>query len=173
MEIATALGIILLILIIILAIKSIKVVPEGYEWIVEDFGKKRDFTLKSGLNLVSPFYSKIRAKVSMKEQIIEVPTQEVITYDNVTITIDTVVFYKVTDPIKSVYAIEDLRKGISYTVQTTIHNIVGKMNLYDALSSRDSINEQLRTSLDIVADSWGCIVNKVEIKDINQPKDIY
>lgn len=173
MKFVTTLDIIPFIFIIILAIKSIKYVPEGYEWVVEDLGRKRDFTLKPGLNFVPPFYSKIRAKVSMKEQIIEVLTKEVITNDNVTITIDTVVFYKVTEPIRAVYAIEDLRKGISYAVQTTIHNIVGELNLYDTLISRDSINEQLRTSLDIAVDPWGCVVNKVVIKDINQPKNIY
>ena len=171
MEVGVVIAI-LLVLIVVLAIKCIKVVPEGYEWIVEDLGRKRDITLKPGLNFIPPFYSNIRAKVSMKEQTMDVLPQQVITNDNVTIIIDTVVFYKVTDPIKAVYAIEDLRKSISYIAQTTIRDIVGKMNLDDTFSSRDIINAQLRESLDIATDPWGCKVNRVEIKDINPPKDI-
>lgn len=163
---------IIAVLAIIVLIKCVKVVPEGYEWIVEDVGKKRDITLKPGMNFIPPFYSNIRAKVSMKEQTMDVPPQGVITKDNVTITIDTVVFYRITDPIKAVYAIEDLRRSISYIAQTTIRDIVGKMNLDDTFSSRDRINEQLRESLDLATDPWGCKVNRVEIKDINPPKDI-
>lgn len=163
---------IIAILAVIILIKCVKVVPEGYEWIVEDVGKKRDITLKPGMNFIPPFYSNIRAKVSMKEQTMDVPPQGVITKDNVTITIDTVVFYRITDPIKAVYAIEDLRRSISYIAQTTIRDIVGKMNLDDTFSSRDRINEQLRESLDLATDPWGCKVNRVEIKDINPPKDI-
>jgi len=162
----------LAILAVVALIKCVKIVPEGYEWIVEDLGKKRDITLKPGMNFIPPFYSNVRAKVSMKEQTMDVPPQGVITRDNVTITIDTVVFYRITDPIKAVYAIEDLRRSISYIAQTTIRDIVGKMNLDDTFSSRDLINEQLRESLDIATDRWGCKVNRVEIKDINPPKDI-
>lgn len=165
-------GIIIVLFVIILLFKCIKVVPEGYEWIVEDLGKKRDVTLKPGLNFIVPFYSNVRAKVSMKEQTMDVPPQGVITKDNVTITIDTVVFYKVTDPISAVYGIEDLRRSISYIAQTTTRDIVGKMNLDDTFSSRDQINSQLRESLDIATDPWGCKVTRVEIKDINPPKDI-
>lgn len=163
---------ILVILAIFLIIKSANVVPEGYEWIVERLGKKEDITLKPGLNFINPFTKNVRARVSMKEQTMDVPPQGVITKDNVTITIDTVVFYRITDPIKAVYSIEDLRRSISYIAQTTIRDIVGKMNLDDTFSSRDRINEQLRESLDIATDPWGCKVNRVEIKDINPPKDI-
>lgn len=163
---------IIVVLIVILIIKCVKIVPEGYEWIVEDVGKKRDTTLKPGMNFILPFYSNVRAKISMKEQTMDVPPQGVITKDNVTITIDTVVFYRVTDPIRAVYAIEDLRRSIQYIAQTTIRDIVGKMNLDDTFSSRDRINEQLRISLDVATDPWGCKVNRVEIKDINPPRDI-
>jgi len=165
-------AVVAVILVIVLIAKCVKVVPEGYEWIVEDLGRKRDLTLKPGLSFILPFYTNVRAKVSMKEQTMDVPPQGVITKDNVTITIDTVVFYKITDPIKAVYAIEDLRRGISYIAQTTIRDIVGKMNLDDTFSSRDSINDQLRETLDIATDPWGCKVIRVEIKDINPPKDI-
>ena len=166
MEGLIIIAIIFIVLLVILALKCVKVVPEGYEWIVEDLGRKRDVTLKSGLNFIPPFYSNIRARVSMKEQTMDVQPQQVITKDNVSIIIDTVVFYQITDPIKAVYAIEDLRKSISYMAQTTVRNIVGKMNFDDTFSSRELINEQLRETLDIATDPWGCKVKQVEIKDI-------
>lgn len=102
----------------------------------------------------------------------DVPPQGVITQDNVTITIDTVVFYKVTDPAKAVYEIQSLKKGIEYLAITTIRDIVGKMDLDDTFSSRDIINEQLRTILDEATDQWGCKIDRVEIKDITPPADI-
>ena len=102
----------------------------------------------------------------------DVPPQNVITKDNVTITIDTVVFYKVTDPAKAVYEIQSLKKGIEYLAITTIRDIVGKMDLDSTFSSRDMINEQLRAILDEATDSWGCKIDRVEIKDITPPADI-
>ena len=102
----------------------------------------------------------------------DIPPQGVITEDNVTITIDTVVFYQITDPAKAVYEIQSLRRGIEYLAITTIRDIVGKMNLDSTFSSRDLINNQLRVLLDEATDKWGCKVNRVEIKDINPPADI-
>jgi len=102
----------------------------------------------------------------------DVPPQGVITKDNVTITIDTVVFFQITDPVKAVYEIENLQKGIAYIAITTIRDIVGKMDLDATFSSRDSINTQLREILDEATDKWGCKVERVEIKDIKPPADI-
>ena len=102
----------------------------------------------------------------------DIPPQGVITKDNVTITIDTVVFYKVTDPAKAVYEIQSLRKGIEYLAITTIRDIVGKMDLDETFSSRDMINDRLRVILDEATDQWGCRVDRVEIKDITPPADI-
>ena len=102
----------------------------------------------------------------------DVPPQGVITKDNVTITIDTVVFYKVTDPAKAVYEIQSLKKGIEYLAITTIRDIVGKMDLDSTFSSRDMINEELRAILDEATDQWGCKIDRVEIKDITPPADI-
>ncbi|MCI8482291.1 MAG: paraslipin, partial [Clostridia bacterium] len=101
-----------------------------------------------------------------------IPPQGVITKDNVTITIDTVVFYKITDPAKAVYEIQSLKKGIEYLAITTIRDIVGKMDLDATFSSRDAINDQLRVILDEATDQWGCKVDRVEIKDITPPADI-
>ena len=102
----------------------------------------------------------------------DIPPQGVITEDNVTITIDTVVFYQITDPAKAVYEIQSLKRGIEYLAITTIRDIVGKLSLDSTFSSRDLINNQLRVLLDEATDKWGCKVNRVEIKDINPPADI-
>ena len=102
----------------------------------------------------------------------DIPPQGVITQDNVTITIDTVVFYQITDPAKAVYEIQSLKKGIEYLAITTIRDIVGKMTLDDTFSSRDLINQKLRSILDEATDKWGCKIDRVEIKDINPPEDI-
>ena len=102
----------------------------------------------------------------------DVPPQGVITKDNVTITIDTVVFYQITDPAKAVYEIQSLKKGIEYLAITTIRDIVGKMDLDETFSSRDGINSKLRVILDDATDRWGCKIDRVEIKDITPPADI-
>ena len=102
----------------------------------------------------------------------DVPPQGVITKDNVTITIDTVVFYQITDPAKAVYEIQSLKKGIEYLAIATIRDIIGKMNLDETFSSRDGINNKLRIVLDEATDRWGCKIDRVEIKDINPPADI-
>ena len=102
----------------------------------------------------------------------DVPPQGVITKDNVTITIDTVVFYQITDPAKAVYEIQSLKKGIEYLAITTIRDIIGKMDLDETFSSRDGINNQLRAVLDEATDRWGCKIDRVEIKDITPPADI-
>ena len=102
----------------------------------------------------------------------DIPPQDVITKDNVTITIDTVVFYQITDPAKAVYEIQSLKKGIEYLAITTIRDIIGKMSLDETFSSRDGINTQLRVVLDEATDRWGCKIDRVEIKDITPPPDV-
>ena len=163
--------IILIILVIIVAFASIKVVRQSEVRIIERFGKY-NFTAEAGLNFILPFVDKVRAVVSLKQQTMDVTPQSVITKDNVTIIIDTVVFYQITDPVKAVYEIESLQKGIAYIAITTIRDIVGKMDLDSTFSSRDEINGRLRQVLDEATDRWGCKVDRVEIKDIKPPVDI-
>ncbi len=163
--------IILLVIVIIVALASIKVVRQSEVRIIERFGRYHT-TAEAGLNFILPFVDKVRAVVSLKQQTMDVTPQSVITKDNVTITIDTVVFYQITDPQKAVYEIESLQKGIAYIAITTIRDIVGKMDLDSTFSSRDSINTQLRQILDDATDRWGCKVERVEIKDIKPPVDI-
>ena len=163
--------IIVIVLVLIVAFASIKVVRQSEVRIVERLGKYHN-TAEAGLNFILPFVDKIRAVVSLKQQTMDVTPQSVITKDNVTITIDTVVFYQITDPVKAVYEIESLQKGIAYIAITTIRDIVGKMDLDETFGSRDNINFQLRSILDEATDKWGCKINRVEIKDINPPADI-
>ena len=163
--------ILILVFVIVVAAASIKVVKQSEVKIIERFGKY-SFTAEAGLNIILPFVDKVRAVVSLKQQTMDVTPQSVITKDNVTITIDTVVFYQIMDPVKAVYEIESLQKGIAYIAITTIRDIVGKMDLDATFSSRDAINTQLRDVLDEATDKWGCKVDRVEIKDIKPPADI-
>ena len=163
--------IVLLVIIVVIAVKSIKVVRQSEVYIIERLGKFHKIA-DAGLTIIIPFIDHVRSVVSLKQQTMDVPPQGVITKDNVTITIDTVVFYKVTDPAKAVYEIQSLKKGIEYLAITTIRDIVGKMDLDATFSSRDSINEQLRAILDEATDPWGCKIDRVEIKDITPPADI-
>ena len=163
--------IVLLALILIIAFKSIKVVRQSEVYIIERLGKFHKIA-DAGLTIIIPFFDRVRSVVSLKEQTMDVPPQGVITEDNVTIVIDTVVFYQITDPAKAVYEIQSLKKGIEYLAITTIRDIVGKMSLDNTFSSRDAINNKLRILLDEATDKWGCRVNRVEIKDINPPADI-
>ena len=163
--------IILFIIIVIIALKSIKVVRQSEVYIIERLGKFYKIA-DAGLTIIVPFVDTVRSVVSLKQQTMDVPPQGVITSDNVTITIDTVVFYKITDPAKAVYEIQSLKKGIEYLAITTIRDIVGKMDLDETFSSRDAINQKLRAILDEATDRWGCKIDRVEIKDINPPADI-
>ena len=150
--------IIFLAIVVIIAFKSIKVVKQSEVYIIERLGKFHKIA-DAGLTIIIPFIDHVRSVVSLKEQTMDIPPQGVITEDNVTITIDTVVFYQI-------------RKGIEYLAITTIRDIVGKMSLDSTFSSRDLINNQLRILLDDATDKWGCKVNRVEIKDITPPPDI-
>ena len=163
--------IILLLIILIIAFKSIKVVKQSEVYIIERLGKYHKIA-DAGLTIIIPFIDNVRSVVSLKQQTMDIPPQGVITKDNVTITIDTVVFYKITDPAKAVYEIQSLKKGIEYLAITTIRDIVGKMDLDETFSSRDTINDRLRVILDESTDQWGCKVDRVEIKDITPPADI-
>ena len=163
--------IVLLVIILIIAVKSIKVVRQSEVYIIERLGKFHKVA-DAGLTIIIPFFDHVRSVVSLKQQTMDVPPQGVITKDNVTITIDTVVFYQITDPAKAVYEIQSLKKGIEYLAITTIRDIVGKMDLDETFSSRDGINSQLRTILDDATDRWGCKIDRVEIKDITPPADI-
>ena len=162
---------IILLLLLFIAIKSIKIVRQAEVYIIERLGRFHKIA-DAGLTIIIPFVDHVRSVVSLKEQTMDIPPQGVITEDNVTMTIDTVVFYQITDPAKAVYEIQSLRRGIEYLAITTIRDIVGKMDLDSTFSSRDLINNQLRVLLNEATSKWGCKVNRVEVKDITPPADI-
>ena len=162
---------VVLVIIIVIACSSIKILKQAEVYIIERLGKFYKVA-DAGLTIIIPFFDHVRSVVSLKQQTMDVPPQGVITKDNVTITIDTVVFYQITDPAKAVYEIQNLKKGIEYLAITTIRDIIGKMDLDETFSSRDGINTQLRVVLDEATDRWGCKVDRVEIKDITPPADI-
>ena len=162
---------VLIVFVAIIAYRSIKVVKQSEVYIIERLGKFHKVA-DAGLTVIFPFVDHVRSVVSLKQQTMDIPPQGVITQDNVTITIDTVVFYQITDPAKAVYEIQSLKKGIEYLAITTIRDIVGKMSLDETFSSRDLINQKLRSILDDATDKWGCKIDRVEIKDINPPDDI-
>src|SRR5574344_1353217 len=163
--------IIILVILIIFAFLSIKIVRQSEVYIIERFGKFHKVA-DAGLTVILPFVDHVRSIVSLKQQTLDVPPQEVITKDNVTITINTVVFYRIIDPAKAVYEIQSLKKGIEYISVTTIRDIVGKMDLDATFGSRDSINDKLRAIMDGAIGRWGCRIDSVEIKDITPPPDI-
>ena len=163
--------IILLALIIIFAAMSIKIVRQSEVYIIERLGKFHKVA-DAGLTVIIPFIDHVRSIVSLKQQTLDIAPQEVITKDNVTITINTVVFYRVIDPAKAVYEIQNLKKGIEYLSVTSIRDLVGKMNLDETFSSRDTINDKLRSMLDEATARWGCDIDRVEVQDITLPPDI-
>ena len=163
--------IIILIIFAFVAYKSIKIVTQSEVLIIERLGKYSR-TASAGMNILVPFIERIRARVDLREQTMDVQPQSVITKDNVTIKIDTVVFYQITEAKRAVYEIQNLTSSNRNLTQTTMRDVIGKMELDTTLSSRDSINAQLRQILDEATDKWGCKVTRVEIKDIDPPKDI-
>ena len=175
MDVNISIGMIILAVIVLVVIgiivKNVQVVPQSSCRIIERLGKYKA-TWQAGLHVKVPFIDNVVRYITLKEQVLDYPPQNVITKDNVTITIDTVVFYKVTDPAKAVYEIQSLKKGIEYLAITTIRDIVGKMDLDSTFSSRDAINDRLRVLLDEATDQWGCKIDRVEIKDITPPTDI-
>ena len=148
-----------------------RVVNQSEVLVIETLGKYSR-TASAGLNIIIPFFQRVRARVDLREQTMDVQPQSVITKDNVTIKIDTVVFYQITDAKSAVYEIQNLTASIKYLTQTTMRDVIGKMELDTTLSSRDAINAQLRQILDEATDKWGCKVTRVEIKDIDPPKEI-
>jgi regulator of protease activity HflC (stomatin/prohibitin superfamily) len=159
------------ILIIILIYKGVRIVPQAENWLVERFGKFAA-VLTPGLNLINPLFSKVSAKIDIREQVLDLPPQGIITEDNAAVKVDGVVFFKILDPYKAFYGIENLNMAISNLALTTLRSIMGKMTLDQSLSSRDKINAELLIILDQATDSWGTKITRVEIKDIVPPQDL-
>jgi len=163
--------IVLLVFLVILIAASVKIVPQKEAWIVERLGKYHR-TLTAGLHFIVPFIDRIRAKVSLKEQVLDIPKQEVITKDNVVVRIDAVCYFTVVKPEDAVYNIENLEYAIVQTVQTNLRDIVGSMELDEILSSREKINARIKEVLQGASSTWGILINRVEVKEIEPPANI-
>lgn len=162
---------IFIILIVVLIIANLKIVPQAHAYVVERLGSYRE-TWGTGLHFMIPFIDRIAKKVSLKEQVIDFPPQPVITSDNVTMQIDTVVYFQITDPKLYAYGVEHPISAIENLSATTLRNIIGDMELDHTLTSRDVINSKIRVILDEATDAWGIKVNRVELKNIIPPKEI-
>jgi regulator of protease activity HflC (stomatin/prohibitin superfamily) len=161
----------LVILVILFLFAGIKTVPQGYQWTVERFGRYVR-TLSPGLSLIVPFIDRVGHKVNVMEQMLDVPSQEVITKDNAKVTVDGVVFFQVLDPARASYEITRLDQSLMNLAMTNIRTVMGSMDLDALLSNRDQINESLLRVVDHAASPWGVKVNRIEIKDIAPPNDL-
>ena len=161
---------IIAVFVVVVAIASIRIVQPYQKGVVERLGRFQR-TVQPGLTLIVPFIDAIQ-KVDMREQVVDVPPQEVITKDNVVVTVDAIVYFEATDPVKLVYNVADFYNAATKLAQTNLRNVVGEMELDAALTSRDHINAKLREVLDDATDKWGVRVVRVEIKRIDPPADV-
>lgn len=161
----------LILFIVALIITNVKIVPQSRAYVVERLGAYR-MTWQTGIHFKIPFFERIAKNVSLKEQVVDFPPQPVITKDNVTMQIDTVVFYQITDPKLYAYGVENPISAIENLTATTLRNIIGELELDHTLTSRDTINAKIRGILDEATDPWGIKVNRVELKNILPPPEI-
>ncbi|MDT0185677.1 SPFH domain-containing protein [Microbacterium sp. ARD31] len=157
--------------VVVLLAKTVRIVPQARAAIVERFGKYKQ-TLPAGLNIVVPFIDKVRYLIDLREQVVSFPPQPVITEDNLVVSIDTVIYFQVTDPVAATYEIANYIQAVEQLTMTTLRNIVGGMDLEQTLTSREEINNGLRGVLDEATGKWGIRVNRVEIKGIDPPPSI-
>ncbi|MFT4081818.1 MAG: SPFH domain-containing protein [Nocardioides sp.] len=171
MTAALVILVILAILVITTLAKSVRIIPQARTGIVERFGKYKN-SLPPGLNVVVPFVDKVRYMIDMREQVVSFPPQPVITEDNLTVSIDTVIYFQVNDPIAATYEIANYIQAVEQLTMTTLRNIVGGMDLEETLTSREQINSGLSAVLDEATGRWGIKVKRVEIKSIDPPASI-
>lgn len=162
---------IIIVLALIVVSKCVKIVPQAHAYVIERLGAYQD-TWSVGLHFKVPFLDRVARRVNLKEQVADFEPQPVITRDNVTMQIDTIIFYQITDPKLFAYGVENPIVAIKNLTATTLRNIVGDLELDETLTSRETINSKMRLELDVATDPWGIKVNRVELKNIIPPRDI-
>src|SRR3982751_228073 len=171
MEVVYALLAVIVLFVIVMLARTVRIIPQARAGILERFSKYKE-TLPAGLNIVVPFIDKVRYVIDLREQVVSFPPQPVITEDNLVVSIDTVIWFQVTDPIAATYEIANYIQAVEQLTMTTLRNIVGGMDLEQTLTSREEINSSLRGVLDEATGKWGIRVNRVEIKGIDPPPSI-
>lgn len=171
MEPTSVISVAIVLFVIVILAKGIKIVPQSSAWVIERLGKYNK-TLEGGFHIIIPVLDSVRAQLTKQEQIIDIPQQSVITEDNVNINIDGLVFVQVENAKLSTYGVVDFKKSIAQLSTTTLRSEVGKLNLDETLSSRDTLNRNILAAIDEASQKWGVKTMRVEIRDISVPKEI-
>lgn len=171
MGLSAVLSVVLLFAGVILVLKAVRMVPQGYEWTVERFGRYTH-TMDPGLHFLIPIVYGVGRKINMMEQVMDVPSQDVITKDNAVVKVDGVVYFQVLDAAKAAYEVAQLEVAILNLVMTNIRTSIGSMDLDESLSKRDEINAKVLVAVDAATHPWGLKVNRIELKDIQPPRDL-
>jgi regulator of protease activity HflC (stomatin/prohibitin superfamily) len=163
--------VVVVVLLMVVFSRSVRIVPQAFTGVVERLGRYNR-TLPSGLHVLVPFFDNMRPLVDLREQVVTFPPQPVITQDNVTISIDTVIYYQTTDAVRATYEVANLILAMEQLAITTLRNVIGSLSLEETLTSRDKINADLRIVMDEATEKWGVRVNRIELKSIDPPKTI-